>query len=126
MIRVEIAGAREERWMSDLAPVERRLSEALDRIAQRLEKGAVSAKPSRGSVFGLGARPEIGPDPEQTATITSLREALESLQKDHAFLLEGDVFTKDQIEAYIDLKWDEVTRWETTPSPVEFDMYYSG
>jgi len=112
--------------MSDLAPVERRLSEALDRIAQRLEKGAVSAKPSRGSVFGLGARPEIGPDPEQTATITSLREALESLQKDHAFLLEGDVFTKDQIEAYIDLKWDEVTRWETTPSPVEFDMYYSG
>jgi glutamine synthetase len=56
----------------------------------------------------------------------SLREALESLQKDHAFLLEGDVFTKDQIEAYIDLKWDEVTRWETTPSPVEFDMYYSG
>jgi glutamine synthetase len=55
----------------------------------------------------------------------SLREALESLQKDHAFLLEGDVFTKDQIEAYIELKWDEVTRWETTPSPVEFDMYYS-
>jgi glutamine synthetase len=56
----------------------------------------------------------------------SLREALDSLAADHSFLLEGDVFTKDQIEAYIDLKWDEVTRWETTPSPVEFDMYYSG
>ena len=40
-------------------------------------------------------------------------------------LLKGDVFSKDQIEAYIELKWDEVTRWETTPSPVEFDMYYS-
>ena len=38
----------------------------------------------------------------------------------------GDVFTKDQIEAYIELKWEEVSRWETTPSPVEFDMYYSG
>ena len=56
---------------------------------------------------------------------TSLREALESLQADHDFLLEGDVFTKDQIEAYIELKWPEVERWEMTPSPVEFDMYYS-
>jgi glutamine synthetase len=35
------------------------------------------------------------------------------------------VFTKDQIEAYIELKWPEVMRWETTPSAVEFDMYYS-
>jgi glutamine synthetase len=55
----------------------------------------------------------------------SLREALDALNKDHAFLLEGGVFTKDQIEAYIELKWPEVMRWETTPSAVEFDMYYS-
>ena len=55
----------------------------------------------------------------------SLREALESLQADHDFLLKGDVFTKDQIEAYIELKWADVARWEMTPSPVEFDMYYS-
>jgi glutamine synthetase len=25
----------------------------------------------------------------------------------------------------MELKWEEVMRWETTPSPVEFDMYYS-
>jgi glutamine synthetase len=55
----------------------------------------------------------------------SLREALDSLSADHDFLLKGDVFTKDQIEAYIELKWSEVHRWEMTPSPVEFDMYYS-
>ncbi len=55
----------------------------------------------------------------------SLREALESLQADHDFLLKGDVFTKDQIEAYIELKWADVARWEMTPSPVEFDMDYS-
>ena len=55
----------------------------------------------------------------------SLREALESLIADHEFLLKGDVFTMDQIEAYLDLKWEEVSRWETTPSAVEFDMYYS-
>ena len=55
----------------------------------------------------------------------SLREALDSLAADHDFLLKGDVFSKDQIESYIELKMHDVTRWETTPSPVEFDMYYS-
>ncbi|RYD95995.1 MAG: type I glutamate--ammonia ligase [Sphingomonadales bacterium] len=56
----------------------------------------------------------------------SLREALNSLAADHDFLLKGGVFTADQIEAYMDLKWEDVARWEMTPSPVEFDMYYSG
>jgi len=55
----------------------------------------------------------------------SLREALDSLEADMDFLLKGDVFTKDQIEAYIDLKREDVAVWEMTPSPVEFDMYYS-
>ncbi|VAW06023.1 hypothetical protein MNBD_ALPHA04-2054, partial [hydrothermal vent metagenome] len=31
----------------------------------------------------------------------------------------------DQIDAYSDLKWEEVSRFETTPTAVEFDMYYS-
>ncbi len=56
----------------------------------------------------------------------SLREALESLTADMDFLLKGDVFSKDQIESYIELKYEEVVRWEMTPSPVEYDMYYSG
>ncbi len=55
----------------------------------------------------------------------SLREALEALEADHEFLLKGDVFSKDQIDAYAELKWEEVSRLETTPAPVEFDMYYS-
>ena len=55
----------------------------------------------------------------------SLREALTSLQADHEFLLAGDVFSKDQIESYIELKWGEVHRFEHTPHPVEFEMYYS-
>ncbi|RIA46692.1 L-glutamine synthetase [Hephaestia caeni] len=55
----------------------------------------------------------------------SLREALVALQEDHDFLLKGDVFTKDQIDAYAELKWPEVIRFETAPSPVEYDMYYS-
>ena len=55
----------------------------------------------------------------------SLREALDSLEADMDFLLKGDVFSKDQIEAYIELKREDVARWEMAPSPVEFDMYYS-
>jgi len=55
----------------------------------------------------------------------SLREALDSLAADHDFLLEGGVFTMDQIEAYIELKMEEVIEFEFAPHPVEFKMYYS-
>ncbi|TAD87932.1 MAG: type I glutamate--ammonia ligase [Alphaproteobacteria bacterium] len=68
--------------------------------------------------------------PEELAKVPtvcgSLREALESLDKDRAFLKKGDVFTDDQIDSYIALKMEEVERFETTPHPVEFEMYYSG
>ncbi len=55
----------------------------------------------------------------------SLREAMEALAADHDFLLAGNVFTKSQIEGYIDLKMEEVEKYEHTPHPVEFGMYYS-
>ena len=45
----------------------------------------------------------------------SLREALESLDKDRAFLTQGEVFTDDQIDAYIGLKMEEVQNFEHTP-----------
>jgi glutamine synthetase len=55
----------------------------------------------------------------------SLRQALEELDADREFLTAGGVFDDDQIDAYIDLKMAEVYRFEHTPHPVEFDMYYS-
>ncbi|WP_096704212.1 type I glutamate--ammonia ligase [Magnetospirillum sp. 15-1] len=55
----------------------------------------------------------------------SLREALEALRSSHDFLCKGDVFSKEFIEAYIELKYEEVYRFEHTPHPVEFQMYYS-
>ncbi len=55
----------------------------------------------------------------------SLREALDELAADHDFLLKGDVFTKDAIDAYIELKTEEVLTYETMPHPIEFLMYYS-
>ncbi|MBO6604885.1 type I glutamate--ammonia ligase [Boseongicola sp. H5] len=67
--------------------------------------------------------------PEELAGIptvcASLREALDALEADHAFLLAGDVFTKDQIEGYMELKWEEVYAFEHTPHPVEYLNYYS-
>jgi glutamine synthetase len=55
----------------------------------------------------------------------SLREALQNLDKDRDFLKKGDVFNDDFIDAYMDLKMQEIIRFEHTPHPVEFDMYYS-
>ena len=55
----------------------------------------------------------------------SLREALQSLDKDRSFLTVGGVFDNDLIDAFIELKMTEVMRFEMTPHPVEFDMYYS-
>ena len=55
----------------------------------------------------------------------SLRQALEELSKDRDFLKAGGVFDDDFIDSYIDLKMTEVIRFEHTPHPVEFDMYYS-
>ncbi len=55
----------------------------------------------------------------------SLREALHSLDKSRAVFTKGGVFTDDQITSYIEIKMEEVMRWEMTPAPVEFDMYYS-
>jgi len=55
----------------------------------------------------------------------SLRQALGSLDEDREFLTKGDVFTDDAINAYMELKWEEVYRFEHTPHPVEFQMYYS-
>lgn len=55
----------------------------------------------------------------------SLREALDALDKDREFLKKGDVFSDDLIDAWIDLKMQEVYKVEHTPHPVEFSMYYS-
>lgn len=55
----------------------------------------------------------------------SLRESLQALSDDRDFLKKGDVFTDDQIDAYIELRKAEADRVDHTPSPVEFALYYS-
>ena len=67
--------------------------------------------------------------PEEDAKVPtvchSLDQALDYLDKDRAFLTKGGVFTDSYIDAYIDLKMQEVTRFRMTTHPLEFDMYYS-
>ena len=62
---------------------------------------------------------------EVPTVASSFREALECLDADREFLKKGDVFSDDQIDAYIALKMEEVEALDLAPHPVEFQMYYS-
>ncbi len=67
--------------------------------------------------------------PEKLADIPStpgsLKEALKELEKDHEFLLKGNVFTEDVIENWIRYKWDnEAVQVDIRPAPYEFALYY--
>ena len=48
-----------------------------------------------------------------------------ALKADHEFLLQGGVFTKEMLEAYIELKTEEARLVSTQVHPIEFDLYYS-
>ena len=54
----------------------------------------------------------------------SLYEALDALEDDHSFLLAGDVFTRDVLEHYVELKRAQADEARLHPSPIEFALYY--
>ena len=56
---------------------------------------------------------------------TSLSESLIALDGDRDFLKQGNVFSDQLIDAYIELKQEQVRRLRMTTHPVEFAMYYS-
>jgi glutamine synthetase len=93
------------------------LMAGLDGIKNKIHPGAPMDK----NLYDLPAK-ELKKVPNVCG---SLRQALEALRKDHAFLLAGGVFTSDFIESYIELKMEEVMAYETMPHPIEYDMYYS-
>jgi glutamine synthetase len=55
---------------------------------------------------------------------SSLAEALDYLEKDHAFLLKGDVFTQDFLEMWVSNKRKEHDALRLRPHPYEFFLYY--
>jgi glutamine synthetase len=66
--------------------------------------------------------------PEELAKVPqicgSLPEALDHLEKDHDFLLKGDVFTKDFLEMWVSHKRKEADALRLRPHPYEFFLYY--
>jgi len=54
----------------------------------------------------------------------SLPESLQALEADHKFLLQGDVFTQDVIDVWLEYKWGEVKKLDLRPHPYEFYMYF--
>lgn len=93
------------------------LMAGLDGVANKIHPGEAASK----NLYDL--------PPEEDAQIPtvceSLDEALEALRADHDFLTKGGVFSKDWIESYIDLKYEEVNKVRMTTHPVEFELYYS-
>jgi glutamine synthetase len=92
------------------------LMAGLDGIENKIDPGAALDK----NLYDLPPR-EQKKVPEVCG---SLREALENLDKDRAFLKKGGVMDDDFIDSYIELKMEEVMRLQLHPHPVEFDMYY--
>ncbi len=93
------------------------LMAGLDGIANKIDPGPAMDK----DLYDLPAE-EIKNIP---TVCVSLAQALEALDADRDFLKVGGVFDDDLIDAYIELKMEEVTRFRMATHPVEFDMYYS-
>ena len=86
-----------------------------------IEKETDPGQPLDKDIYDLG--------PEELAKVPSmpgsLEEALAALEKDHAFLMKGDVFTEELIRTYIDYKRSkEVNAMRLRPHPYEFALYY--
>jgi glutamine synthetase len=93
------------------------LMAGLDGIQNKIDPGAAMDK----DLYDLPPR-ELKKIP---TVCGSLREALACLDKDRGFLKAGGVFNDDFIDSYIELKMQDVMRFEMAPHPVEFTMYYS-
>jgi glutamine synthetase len=67
--------------------------------------------------------------PEEKAGIasvpSSLSESIAALEADHEFLLAGGVFNEGLIEAYIELKQEEIDALALRPHPIEYELYYT-
>lgn len=89
----------------------------LDGIERKLDPGAPLDK----DIYSLTPE-ELKGVPSVPA---SLEESLNALETDHEFLLKGDVFSRDLVQAFIDWKrGNEVDEVRSRPHPHEFSMYY--
>lgn len=89
----------------------------LDGVANKIDPGEAADK----NLYDLP--PEEG---KKIPTVcSSLEMALEALDADREFLKTGGVMDDDMIDAYIELKMEEVNEVRMRPHPMEFELYYS-
>jgi len=93
------------------------LMAALDGVQNKIHPG----DPADKDLYDLPAEEAA----EIPTVAASLEEALTALDADREFLTQGGVFTDDMIDAYIELKKEDVARVNMTTHPIEFDLYYS-
>lgn len=93
------------------------LMAGLDGIINKIDPGEAMDK----NLYDLPAEEEA----MIPQVCSSLEEALAALKADHDFLTAGNVFSEDYIQAYCDLKQQEVDKVRMTPHPAEFELYYS-
>ncbi|WP_028300711.1 glutamate--ammonia ligase [Oceanospirillum beijerinckii] len=93
------------------------LMAALDGVQNKIHPG----DPADKDLYDLPAEEAA----EIPTVAASLEEALTALDADREFLTKGSVFTDDMIDAYIELKKEDVARVNMTTHPIEFDLYYS-
>lgn len=55
----------------------------------------------------------------------TLGEALSALDSGRDFLTKTGVFSDEAIDAYLEIKWEEVNSYRQVPHPIEFERYYS-
>ncbi|MGA2221354.1 MAG: type I glutamate--ammonia ligase [Verrucomicrobiia bacterium] len=92
------------------------LMAGLDGIQNRIDPG----EPMDKNLYELSPA-EIKKVPQVPA---SLAEACNHLERDHEFLLKGDVFTEDVIDTWLEMKRKEQDQIRLRPHPWEFHMYY--
>ena len=90
------------------------LMAGLDGIQNRLDPG----RPVDENIYEM----EASRAPKQVPG--SLDESLGALERDHAFLLKGDVFTKDVIDVWLEYKRQEIDKVRLRPHPYEFYLYF--
>ncbi len=93
------------------------LMAGLDGIKNKIHPG----DPAEADLYDLTAEEEAN----IPTVCSSFDQALAALDADREFLTAGGVFTNDAIDAYIELKEEEVQILRMTTHPVEFQMYYS-
>jgi len=93
------------------------LMAGLDGVENRIDPG----EPLDKDIYGLSPQ-ELKKVPSLPG---SLEESLRALEKDHAFLLKGDVFTEDVIQTWIEYKFEkEIQPQRLRPTPSEFSLYF--